>query len=276
MINEPQRLQYLEAMGLTAWTARYRLPGAAETPACDWPEEAPVAAQAPRARLQALLQEPAAPTHAPAEATPQASTQASTQASPEATAGPGRAKALLGEAPQALVATPPEAQTHAAQPVVPVASPAAPQRALRFSVQLMALEGRWLVLLPEAPNASQQRLLNNLGRAAGLPLAAPALQRFDWPLMEGLPVEAPLEEAREGLKAFIAGRGWHPERLLVFGLSPELGRVLAIDGERSEGLALPAWQGPSLAELAGDGEAKRGLWPGLFALGQAWTGDGDA
>lgn len=272
MINEPQRLQYLEAMGLTAWTARYRLPGAAETLACDWPEEAPVPAQAPRARLQALLQEPAAPPREPAEATP----KASTQASPETAAGPGRAKALLGEAPQAPVATPPEA--HSARPAAPVASTVAPQQALRFSVQLMALEGRWLVLLPEAPDAIQQRLLNNLGRAAGLPLAAPALQRFDWPLMEGLPVEAPLEEAREGLKAFIAGRGWHPERLLVFGLSPELGRVLAIDDQRSEGLALPAWQGPSLAELAGDGEAKRVLWPRLRALGRDWAGEsgGDA
>nr|WP_232341203.1 hypothetical protein [Halomonas pacifica] len=260
-------------MGLTAWTARYRLPGAAETPACDWPEEAPVAAQAPRARLQALLQEPAAPSREPAEATPKVSPQTSPQASPETTAGPGRAKALLGEAPQAPAATPPEA--HSAQTAAPAASPVAPQQALRFSVRLMALEGRWLVLLPEAPDAMQQRLLNNLGRAAGLPLAAP-WQRFDWPLMEELPVEAPLEEAREGFKAFIAGRGWYPERLLVFGLSPELGRVLAIDGERSEGLALPAWQGPSLAELARDGEAKRALWPRLFALGQAWAGDGDA
>lgn len=266
MINEPQRLQYLEAMGLTAWTARYRLPGAAETPACDWPEEAPVPAQAPQARLQALLQEPAAPRRESPEATP--------KASPEATAGPGRAKALLGEAPQAPAAKPSEPQP---QPADPSASTEPPQ-ALRFSVQLMALEGRWLVLLPEAPDAMQQRLLNNLGRAAGLPLVAPAFQRFDWPMMEGLPVEAPLEEAREGLKAFIAGRGWHPERLLVFGPSPELSRVLAIDAERSEGLALPAWQGPSLAELAGDGEAKRALWPRLRALGQAWSAgeDGDA
>ncbi|MBF8222634.1 hypothetical protein [Halomonas sp. 328] len=271
MINEPQRLQYLEAMGLTAWTARYRLPGAAETPACDWPEEASAPAQAPQARLQALLQEPVPRREVP-EATPGAPNEPAPRGMTEP--GPGRAKALLGEAPQAPAAKPSEAQ--AQTPPAESTSAVEPRQALRFSVQLMALEGRWLLLLPEAPDAAQQRLLNNLGRAAGLPLAAPALQRFDWPLMEGLPVEAPLEEAREGLKAFIAGRGWRPERLLAFGLSPELDQVLAIDGEQSEGLGLPAWQGPSLAELAGDAEAKRALWPRLFALGRDWADDGDA
>ncbi|MBE0490489.1 MAG: hypothetical protein IBX53_15590, partial [Halomonas sp.] len=57
MITEPQRLQYLEAMGLTAWVARYALPNARPTPACEWelPEAPP--AEAPGDRLHALLDE---------------------------------------------------------------------------------------------------------------------------------------------------------------------------------------------------------------------------
>src|SRR5690554_7936995 len=44
-------------MGLTAWVARYALPNARPTPACDWelPEAPP--AEAPGERLHALLDE---------------------------------------------------------------------------------------------------------------------------------------------------------------------------------------------------------------------------
>ena len=38
-MNEAQRQSYLKAMGLTPWVARVALPGAAPSPALDWPEE---------------------------------------------------------------------------------------------------------------------------------------------------------------------------------------------------------------------------------------------
>lgn len=36
MTPEPQRLQYLEAMGVTAWVARYQLPNARPSETCEW------------------------------------------------------------------------------------------------------------------------------------------------------------------------------------------------------------------------------------------------
>ncbi|MDR5867151.1 hypothetical protein [Halomonas koreensis] len=267
MTTEPQRLQYLEAMGLTAWTARYRLPNARETEACEWalPEPEASARQAPGERLHALLDEPGeAP--APAEPEPRA----------QAPAGPRKARALLGDlVPEEAPAADPEPASEAPTAV------AAPGEALRFTLQVACLDGRWLLMVPgEAPPSRQaQRLLVNLLRAAGVtPEAPPAFEAFHWPQVEGLPVQAPLDEARQGLQAFLAGRarrGWAAERLLVFGEDQALASVLAIEAERSSALGLPAWQGPDLEALAGSAEAKRALWPCLAGWREAWHGGGD-
>lgn len=145
---------------------------------------------------------------------------------------------------------------------------------------MACLDGRWLLLLPgsRAPDAVALRLLGNLLRAAGVvPEQPPAFQAFHWPQVEGLPVEAPLEEAREGLCAFIEGagrRGWAPERVLVFGRDETLDRLLNLEDGRCELLALPGWQGPALETLAGSAQAKRDLWPTLAGWRDAWLGIG--
>nr|WP_145924117.1 hypothetical protein [Halomonas elongata] len=89
MTTEPHRLQYLEAMGLTAWVARYRLPNARPTEACEWePEPAGEAgSRAPGERLHALLDDAAE-----ASSTSAPSNESTTRPS----AGQGRARALLG------------------------------------------------------------------------------------------------------------------------------------------------------------------------------------
>jgi hypothetical protein len=262
--TEPQRLQYLEAMGLTAWVARYALPNARPTPACEWelPEAPPT--EAPGERLHALLDEAreVAPAR-PAEPAP-----------PRAARGPrpGMARALLEEPPSQAAATPVD---------VAAADPGVPRAPLRFAFQVACLEGRWLLMLAgdQAPGRAELQLLANLLRAAGIATPLPAFQAFRWPLEEGLSVHDPLEEAREGLQAFIAGarrRGWSPERLLLFGEEASLGEVLSLQGEHCPLLALPAWQGPALDELAGSAEAKRALLPRLLALGQAWRDSPEA
>lgn len=249
-------------MGLTAWVARYTLPNASPTPACDWAPPEPPPEVGHGERLQALLDEareqPAAP---PSEPPAQ-----------ERTAGaprPGRARAvLLGDD-----VSPAEPATDAA-----VAAPdvdEAPQEALRFAFQMACLEGRWLMLLPgeQAPGRPQLMLLANLLRAAGIESPLPVFQGVRWPLQEGLPVQEPLVEAREGLKALVAGagrRGWAPERLLVFGRDEVLNRVLALENDHCPLFDLPACQGPSLAELATSADAKRALLPRLLMLGDAW------
>ena len=269
MTPEPQRLQYLEAMGLTAWVSRYRLPNALPTPPCEWEAAMPEAEgrRAPGERLHALLDEAAeaqvaAPRPAPAEPEPRHRPSA------------GKARALLGD----LVPPDEQAVTPEAQAAVPVRH----GEALRFTLQVACLDGRWLVLLPrEAPPGSVElRLLRHLLQAAGVvPEQMPAFEAFRWPQVEGLPVEAPLEEAREGLQAFLAGRqrrGWVPERLLVFGEDESLAEILSLADGHCPLLALPAWQGPALGELAGSAEAKRALWPQMAGWRDVWQAGREA
>lgn len=269
MTPEPQRLQYLEAMGLTAWVSRYRLPNALPTPPCEWESDAPVAEErrAPGERLHALLDEAAeaqvaTPRPAPVEPEPRHRPTA------------GKARALLGDL---VPADEPEAMPETQAP-----ASVRHGEALRFTLQVACLDGRWLVLLPrEAPPGSVElRLLRHLLQAAGVvPEQMPAFEAFRWPQVEGLPVEAPLEEAREGLQAFLAGRqrrGWVPERLLVFGEDATLAEILTLADGHCPLLALPAWQGPALGELAGSAEAKRALWPQMAGWRDAWQAGREA
>jgi len=253
-------------MGLTAWVARYALPNARPTPACEWePPAAPPAADHGE-RLHALLDEareqpPVSPSTPPA--------QERASRAPR----PGKARAaLLGEMPPSSVPDA-EGETGPAEAAPPEAQ--APRDALRFAFQVACLQGRWLLVLPgeQAPGRHQLMLLANLLRAAGIDSPLPVFQDFRWPLQEGLPSHEPLEEAREGLKAFIAGagrRGWAPQRLLMFGHDDTLARVLSLEGQHCPLFDLPAWQGPSLGELAAGADAKRALLPRLLSLGTAW------
>ncbi|SEL99620.1 hypothetical protein [Halomonas caseinilytica] len=264
MTTEPHRLQYLEAMGLTAWVARYRLPNACPTDACEWePEPAAEGARAPGERLHALLEDAAeAPSTAPSSKEPAAS---------RLPPGQGKARALLGD----LV--PEDASAPVEMPSEPARSSSVEPagEALRFTWQVACLDGRWLLVLPRdaGPSDVEYRLLGNLLRAAGVIPARPlGFESFRWPPLEGLAVEAPLEEAQEGLRAFLNGRrqrGWGPERLLVFGDDAVLGDLLVLADGRSGLLAMPVWQGPDLSELAGSAEAKRALWPRV----QGWRRD---
>ncbi|WP_191237726.1 hypothetical protein [Cobetia marina] len=298
MTSEPQRLQYLDAMGLTAWVGRYQLPNALPTEACEWPEPVVAEPVAPQARLHALIEEAPQPTVSSPQAEP----------APARAPGPSpaaSARALLGMAPaEASVATAvqtreatgdessstaswgtPPAQATTETVVEAQVTPPADQPPLRFSVQLAALDGRWLVMLPgdEAPHLEGEALLKALWRAAGItPTTDLTFSHFRWPLLANLKASAPLDEAREGLRAFLNGparRDWQPERVLIFGNREDcatLREVLGItsssgDAETSSLLDIPVWQGPELVTLARSSDAKRQLWPLLIRWGKAWS-----
>ena len=251
---------------MTAWVARYRLPNARPTPVCEWESPAPVAIEPPAERLHALLDEanraPSSPSSAPEMARPVRHLKPVAR---------GKARALLGE--------PPDGEHQSAPPAKATTPAPAAGEALRFTVQVACLDGRWLVVLAEriAPRAEQTRLLANLLQAAGvIPAQFPHFEAYHWPQMEGLPVEAPLDEARQGLQAFLDGRrrrGWAPERVLLFGHDADLEATLALADGHCPILALPAWQGPSLSELAARAEAKRALWPQMAGWRAAWRGE---
>lgn len=267
MTSEPQRLQYLEAMGVTAWVARYQLPNARPTEVCEWPlAEQPQEATPPAERLYALLDEADGALQRPVT---------SDIKLPARSTAPRRARELLGLAAEEDVHEV-AGQEEAGRSVPTASQPLA--RALRFTLQIACLAQRWLIVLPgeNEPAAVEQRLLGQLFRAANIMSREPfVFERFRWPLIEGQPAEAPLDEAREGLRAFIDGtrrRGWSPERLLLFGTSDALAS-LNLTETGADGMGLPVWQGPALAELAQSAEAKRALWPKLLEWRQEWQGD---
>lgn len=291
MISEPTRLAYLDAMGLTAWVARYQLPNALATAECDWPE--PQAPRADRSRpgaesLHALLDDTTLTVAQSSSPSPAAEASARTARSQR------KARALLdGIAPDAEhrpdaeaaeskspgEASDPEARVDEVLASTPEAA-AERSEALRFECQVCCLDGRWLLLVaqPQPLGVEAQRLLLNLLRVAGVQLAQhPVFESLRWPVEAGLPVHQPLAEARQGLQAFVAGRrrrGWEPQRVLLFGETPALHSVVDDDGSgHSRSLALPLWQGPSLQELLTSGEAKRALWPHIQAWRQQWSGE---
>ena len=280
MTQEVIRRHYLEAMGITAWASRYQLPNALPTEACEWEESAP-APTPPRERLQALLDDapaPRRPTPKPLAPEPLAPKP---QASGDATASPSAVRALLGqdkldqEKPTATAAgtSAPTVETLPSQPVQP----------LQFALSCLCLNGRWLVLQAGEISAQAQQLLANLLQAAGIHQGAlPEITHFTWPQMtNAFAVEDPLDEAREGVAAFIAGRvsrqGWRLERLLWWGeLGVEqapLDQIMNVTDGQSQTLSLPVWQGPALASLLDGSHSKRDLWPALQALSQQWAAD---
>lgn len=284
-VPAPHQLQYLEAMGITAWTARYRMPNAAETPVCEWSEVAPVpAAKPPVQRLHSLLDDTPAVVASPPTVAAKVAPQPSS---------PGRMRALLDASAEASIASKnvglstPEslpantALSTPASDVTPITATAA-QPALRFTLQVAALDDCWLIVLvqPKPPTSSEQRLLNALWASAGISAEhTSAFIDFQWPMIEGLIVESPLIEAQQGIKAFLEGRarsGLKPQQLVLFGTDTDnsmvaLNNVLAVDAQaQSTLLALPVWQGPALSTLMASAQEKAALWPQLYALGQQW------
>ncbi|WP_445620830.1 hypothetical protein ACUN8C_02990 [Kushneria sp. Sum13] len=291
MVTERARRQYLEAMGIHLWVARHPLPNAL---ASSLPEVEEVASsrEAPldhHQRLHALIDEFDRP-----EATPEPATLA-LEGTPHESTRPVRSiKALLdtktdrdqqNDAPvnaPAVLSSAPILEEDSPAVASEVAAPVArlPHEALRFSLQVAALDGRWLVLLmrDDALTAQEETLLNAIFRAGGVEPSAPlSCQRFGWPMMEGLPVDDALDEARQGFKAFLAGRrarGWNPERLLLFGQLSVLEEVLDVQDGRSRVLGLPLWQGPALESLD-EASARRALWAAMGDWRRWWQVDAE-
>ena len=149
---------------------------------------------------------------------------------------------------------------------------------VRFTWAVAALDGRWLIVCPgRALGTEAQALLRALlGACRITPGHWPVFEQLDWPMIEGLPSPAPLDEAREGVKAFLSGRegrGWVPERVMVFGQDEQAAAVLNIDDGKSHLLGLPVWQGPALEDVLGEWTQKRRLWSQLAEWHIWWHGE---
>lgn len=283
MLSERQRRQYLEAMGISVWVARRPIPHALEAPLPPV-EEAP--RQAPPdhgQRLHALLDDIESAPAAPAAEPPVAQNAAGAAAPSAPARRPGAsrrsARALLE--PSAEPSEVVEPGPHEAPADTPAPREAANGEPLRFTIQVAALEGRWLLLLAREGGVElhERKLLEAVLAAADIHSSkALSFEPFGWPMMEGLPTVDALDEARQGFRAFLAGRharGWQPERILLFGRLPVLEEVLDVDRNSSRLLSLPFWQGPALEALS-TFEGRRELWRLMAPWRQWWHWSEDA
>ncbi|WP_457807500.1 hypothetical protein [Kushneria sp. EE4] len=275
MVTERARRQYLDAMGINLWVARHSLPNAlaSDLPALEEAPEQAIGSLDHHQRLHALIDEidhSEAPTPGAevAETPPHDPTPPAR--SVRALLDIGKSEEKRSDAASVEKAPAPVAEDKAVPAATKVEDSVsrAPHEPLRFSLQVGTLDGRWLILLArdEALSTQEETLLNAILYAGGVqPAADLSCQRFGWPMMEGLPVDDALDEARQGFKAFLAGRrarGWHPERLLLFGQLPVLEEVLDVHDGQSRVLDLPLWQGPALESLD-EPASRRQLWAAM-------------
>ncbi|MDH4574267.1 hypothetical protein [Salinicola acroporae] len=280
MIGDPQRLQYLEAMGIATWASRYRFVNAKPTEQVEWEVATEPEKPAPGQRLQALLETPARPVERDRPVADASPTQ-------QAAAPLSRARALLGEdAPRIESPRPspdrtadPDTAVFSAptvsgdgQPPVDVAKNVVPAaEPLRFTLSLAVIGERWWLLLPgERPiSAAGQALLGQMLQSAGMPAGGTPLSRLTWPLMD-LPASDPTDEAREGIQVFCAGQA-HRHGMKIDGaiaVGDEIWSSLLSDSADESDWTCHRLPHPD--DMLGSANAKRECWPLLQAAGSAW------
>ena len=287
MIGDPQRLQYLEAMGIASWASRYRFVNARPTGQVEW-EVAPEPEKPARGqRLQALLETPARPVERDRPATDEAPT-------PQTAAPLSRARALLGgdaargesprpsphqaADPDAAAVSPSSEDTGAEQASANATREAAPAvDPLRFTLSLSVIGERWWLMLPgERPiSAAGQALLGQMLKSVGMPAGGAPLSSLTWPLMD-MPASDPVGEAREGIQVFCAGQarrhGMKIDGAVIVG--DEVWSSL-LDDPANE-LEWTCHHLPHPADMLDSASAKRACWPLLQTAGSAWRQGLDA
>jgi hypothetical protein len=226
------RLACLQAMGLTLYSSRRDLPGAA-----------------PSRRV--LM--PAAFTAAPPPAA------APSAASPEARTARGDTAGSLARSLDAPKSRP------APRPEAPAPAAVTGGDAVRFRLAAVVAGGAlWLEELGDSPLAREQvALVHAMARACGWAVEAPRVQQFAWPLHRNPQLDQGAAAAAAALQAFLArlvgeaGLG----RILLLGSSArELAAQLT--------LPVPAASLPSTRSMLAGAAAKREAWLVLRELGQ--------
>ena len=260
-MNEAQRQSYLKAMGLTPWVARVALPGAAPSPALDWPEEEQ--ANAPASPGPAV--DVAVPSRAPVGApsgTPEPSPAAAADPEPE-----GSAAAALAKAPSARSVAPAQEPTKEEAP----APAKAKVKGLTFTLEAHLGGTTWLLCAQEdsqAPGLGRFEaplMANLLALFQGRPQRP---RRFFCPLTEQ---PMPADEAAQALSAFVAGLSEQSggERVLL--CLPEALAEALFEHPRYQPFELgrlPALVISSLAEMLADPvQHKSASWQAMQAHG---------
>ena len=286
MNAEVIRRQYLDAMGIATWASRYQLPNALETPACDW-EDAQPESSTPSQRLHALLDD--AQQIEAQRQPPQTSDAAPVPSSTDSVGATSSQalRSLLGDkaaetpAPKAsispssdLAPSPPSPEDN---PATDAAAEPVRRESLVFTLSCCCIEGRWLSLLPGQPDSVEKKLLDNMLHViTGRKPVLSETYTFRWPPMANGPMpDNPLEEARDGIHAFLNGaarrNGWQLERVLWWGeaQAAPFDVLMNIHDGHSQTLDMPVWQGAPLKTMSQSADAKRALLPALLDLRSA-------
>lgn len=286
MIGDPQRLQYLEAMGITAWASRYRFANALTTEQSEWQIPSAPEKPAPGQRLHALLETPA-PTAEPRRAGAEAESgkDSGAGARPASSAGHepmpalSRARALLDgsasdpasggrdtsrSAAQSESAPPAQSTGAVESPVEPSADP------LRFTLSLAVLGGRWWLMLPGERTLSTagQALLEQMLRSVALPPSWSPVSRLTWPLMD-VPAVDPAGEARDGIQVFCAGQARRHDLAIDGAIVVGDERWAPLLSESSDGDTWAYHALPHPDDLLSSAKGKRDCWPQLQSIAQA-------
>ncbi|MGM8932686.1 hypothetical protein [Salinicola halophyticus] len=294
MIADPQRLQYLEAMGIAAWTSRYRFVNARPTEQGEWQVAAEPDKPAPGQRLQALLETPSSPVARDHPAVSAPEPEIGVPSEPAASP-PARARALLEGVSPATVsssaATPRQASPSASSPVgsaEEVAKRPVLADPLRFTLSLAVIGDRWWLMLPgDRPlSTAGHALLEQMLRSVGVPGDGAALSSLSWPLMD-VPASDPADEAREGIQVFCAGQaqrhGLTIDGAIVVGdeiWAPLLNDVEknaensagrnSSDDDAGSDVGWTCHSLPHPDDLLTSADAKRECWSRLQSLATAW------
>jgi hypothetical protein len=237
--SDLDRLACLEAMGLTLYSSRRDLPGAAPS----------------RRVLSPAAVAAASPPAANRDAVPRAEPEASPGAVPSSAEMPGSLARSL-DAPKAR-------PQHVGAP-----APAATAKSdtLRFRLAAVLAGGAlWLEELGDAPLAREQvTLVQAMARACGWAGEAPRVQEFAWPMHRNPQLDQGPEAAAVALQAFLTR------------LTGEAGltRILLLGSgarERATALALPvpAAALPSTRAMLAGAAAKRDAWAVLRELARS-------
>lgn len=265
-MNEAQRQSYLKAMGLTPWVARVPLPGAAPSPALDWPAEEPTntpASAGPAVDVAVPSREPANTPVQASSTTPEPSpAQAAADPEPE-----GSAAAALAKAPSSHSGAPVQEPTKQEAPTPGKAK----VKGLTFTLEAHLGGTTWLLCAQEdsqAPGLGRFEaplMANLLALFQGRPQRP---RRFFCPLTEQ---PMPAEEAAQALSAFVAGLSEQSggERVLL--CLPEALAEALFEQPRYQPFELgrlPALVISSLAEMLADPvQHKSASWQAMQAHG---------
>ncbi len=280
-MNERQRMQYLETMGIDCFVPRFVLPEAKSSIVC----ELPVANDAIRAfSAEGIVSDAVASQEAASLLAGPGSAPNSDTSAFAPLGGPKRISfddILDGKKPEVLVkeASPEDLGSEVAQ--APIASTVdTPKEEVQFSLSLWHVDNVQIIDSRKPGDAlPTDALLSNILLAlGGLTTQLPRVERIEWPMVETA-TDKSWQAAREMVQGFLEGRLFAKpvSHIVLFGhdaCSAVLGTEVDFIQQQYQTLPVDAFEAsaivlPSLADILRAPTFKADVWRALTVLNRA-------